>query len=509
MLKIVRRSASLGIAAVLIAALTGPAGSTTSTPSSPGDAAAPLPHRIDRRRGRRADRPRHGAGHPDPPSRPRRSRAGGPDHRRVGPHRSRRATPPTSRCMRSTSPQSPVGSPPTASQRCGPTSRARARPGSAISRRTPAAAVTVDDYLTMNAELPRRSSRRARRRRPTRLGVSSATAKVGLFAVLLAASRARRGRRVPTVQAIAGLEPQAAGGSSTWTHGPGDRGRCSTVKRPRNMSAADGAALLDELAAAVAAVRAGSPLPNDLPAPLAGLFPSTAPTYLRTDDAIHPPTVAAQLPAGMPVLLSCSDADIQVAARVRRRRATSPPPRPCQGRWWTLSHLTDMAHTLKVDPSGTAAHYGDDLPFFVAAAPGHQHVDAAVGVTVGSVTGRGGYWGVAVAEDDLLRRRVEPRRRDRRPAQRAGSSTVIMPMNSWPRTTGILRTALARSKCEHAVHVGADVDGDHRSGHHCVDVGVEKAGHGPSPAGRGPGRSRSRSGHPARRRPGRRHRRPP
>ena len=142
-----------------------------------------------------------------------------------------------------------------------------------------------------------------------------------------------------------------------------------------NVSAADGAALLDGLAAAVAAVRAGSPLPSDLPAPLVGLFPSTVLTYLRTEDAIDPPTVAAQLPAGMPVLLSCSDADIQVAcADVEHLAAAATTA----GADVTLSHLTDMAHTLKVDPSGTVRPLRGRPAVLAAAAPGHQHVDAAV-----------------------------------------------------------------------------------------------------------------------------------
>ncbi len=180
----------------------------------------------------------------------------------------------------------------------------------------------------------------------------------GLFAVLLAAGQHGEADGVPTVQAIAGLEPQAGRILDVLTAQV--TAQVQQGEASGNVSDADGAVLLDGLAAAVAAVRAGSPLPSDLPAPLAGLFPSTVLTYLRTDDAIDPPAVAAQLPAGMPVLLSCSDADIQVAcADVERLAAAATTA----GADVTLSHLTDMAHTLKVDPSGTSAHYGDELPF--------------------------------------------------------------------------------------------------------------------------------------------------
>ena len=142
-----------------------------------------------------------------------------------------------------------------------------------------------------------------------------------------------------------------------------------------SVSAAEGAALLDGLAAAVAAVRAGSPLPSDLPAPLAGLFPSTVLTYLRTDDAIDPPTVAAQLPAGMPVLLSCSDADIQVACADVER----PRHRGVHGRGRRDAQPPDRhgAH-----PEGRSVGHRRPLrgrpAVLAAAAPGHQRVDAAV-----------------------------------------------------------------------------------------------------------------------------------
>ena len=219
-----------------------------------------------------------------------------------------------------------------------------------------AATVTVDDYLTMNAQLltfvasePGVDAQR--------LGVVGHS-EGGLFAVLLGANQHGAAHGVPTVQAIAGLEPQAARILDVLTAQVTTR--VQQGEASGNVSSAEGAALRDGLAAAVAAVRAGSPLPSDLPAALAGLFPSTVLTYLRTDDAIDPPSVAAQLPAGMPVLLSCSDADIQVACTDVEQLAAAATS---AGADVTLSHLTDMAHTLKVDPSGTAAHYGDDLPF--------------------------------------------------------------------------------------------------------------------------------------------------
>ena len=118
--------------------------------------------------------------------------------------------------------------------------------------------------------------------------------------------------------------------------------------------------MLDQLTTAVAAVRAGTALPADLSPQLSALFSPTALTYLRTDDAVDPMEVAATLPMHMPVLLSCSDADIQIACADVEQVAAAAS---AAGASVTLSHLIDVAHTLKVDPSRTTEHYGDDLPF--------------------------------------------------------------------------------------------------------------------------------------------------
>jgi hypothetical protein len=107
-------------------------------------------------------------------------------------------------------------------------------------------------------------------------------------------------------------------------------------------------------------VRSDTALPADLPAGLTPIFNPATLTYLRSEDAIDPRTVASTLPSGMPVLLSCSDADIQVAcADVEQLEAAARRA----GANVTLIQLTGVAHTLKVDPSRSANHYGADLPF--------------------------------------------------------------------------------------------------------------------------------------------------
>jgi uncharacterized protein len=354
MRKIARRSAGVGIGLVLIAALAGSAGATTSTPSSPSNV-PPLPA------GWVADEVAVPTDlgtvwgtwtHPRDVSDP------GPAALIIG------GSGPTDRDGNTANVPLAIDNLAAVASWLADDGVATLRTDKPGSGKTglgdltaaSAAAVTVDDYLTMNAQLltfvasqPGVDARR--------LGVVGHS-EGGLFALLLGANQHGAAHGVPAVQAIAGLEPQAGRILDVLTAQV--TAQVQQGEATGNVSAADGAALRDGLAAAVAAVRAGSPLPADLPAPLAGLFPATVLTYLRTDDAIDPPSVAAQLPAGMPVLLSCSDADIQVACADVERLAAAAS---AAGADVTLSHLTDMAHTLKVDPSGTSAHYGDDLPF--------------------------------------------------------------------------------------------------------------------------------------------------
>jgi hypothetical protein len=128
----------------------------------------------------------------------------------------------------------------------------------------------------------------------------------------------------------------------------------------RALPAEQATVLLDRLTIAVTAVRAGTALPADLSPQLSALFSPTTLTSLRTEDAVDPRQVAATLPTDLPVLLSCSDADIQIACADVEQVAAAAS---AAGASVTLSHLTDGAHTLKVYPSRTAEHDGDGLPF--------------------------------------------------------------------------------------------------------------------------------------------------
>jgi alpha-beta hydrolase superfamily lysophospholipase len=219
-----------------------------------------------------------------------------------------------------------------------------------------ASGITVDDFTTMNAELLAFVTARP--------GVDTARLAVvghsegALFALLLAAGRHGAAPSVAPVHSLALLAPQSLPILDILTAQV--TAQVHTAETAGQLSATQRQSLLTALTAAVAAVRAGTPLPADLPSQLAGLFTPTVLTYLRTEDAIDPRNIAASLPANTPILVSCSDADIQVACGDVEQLAAAASR---AGADVTLVRLTNVAHTLKVDPSRTTNDYGADLPF--------------------------------------------------------------------------------------------------------------------------------------------------
>jgi uncharacterized protein len=219
-----------------------------------------------------------------------------------------------------------------------------------------ASGITIDDFTTMNAELLVFLAARP--------GVDTARLSIvghsegALFALLLAAGRHAAAPSVPPIHSLALLAPQSlpildilTAQVTAQVHAAETAGQLSATQRQ---------SLLTALAAAVAAVRAGSALPTDLPSQLASLFAPTVLAYLRTDDAIDPRDIAESVPADTPILVSCSDADVQVACGDVEQLVAAATR---AGADITLVHLRNVAHTLKVDPSRTTNNYGADLPF--------------------------------------------------------------------------------------------------------------------------------------------------
>lgn len=119
-------------------------------------------------------------------------------------------------------------------------------------------------------------------------------------------------------------------------------------------------AVKQALARAVADIRAGRTVPTGLPGGLSNLLPPASQAFLRVADRYDPAAVAATLPVGTSVLLSCSDADIQVScAGVNHLQGGLNSA----GTHVVFARLRGVDHDLKEDASRTEFNYGSNLPF--------------------------------------------------------------------------------------------------------------------------------------------------
>jgi uncharacterized protein len=123
------------------------------------------------------------------------------------------------------------------------------------------------------------------------------------------------------------------------------------------VQAAQASAAMSE---AVASLRTTGVVQPDLPYGVSSVLPPSSARFLSEADRYDPAQLAAQLQPNLPVLLSCSDADIQVscsevdhlAGGLGRARAEAD-----------FVHLNGVDHVLKEDSSRDAADYIKPLPF--------------------------------------------------------------------------------------------------------------------------------------------------
>ncbi|MFC4603361.1 alpha/beta hydrolase family protein [Rhodococcus kronopolitis] len=124
------------------------------------------------------------------------------------------------------------------------------------------------------------------------------------------------------------------------------------------------------LAEAVESLRGDGTLPDDLPDPLrmAGFVPVNAKT-LAEEDALDPRALAAALPAGLPVLTSCSARDTQVTGT-----DVDALDAALAGTALTSLRMTTANHVLKEigQRSSTGADYIEDLPYSAEFTAGFQ-----------------------------------------------------------------------------------------------------------------------------------------
>ncbi|MDT5095355.1 MAG: uncharacterized protein QOH60_4718 [Mycobacterium sp.] len=114
---------------------------------------------------------------------------------------------------------------------------------------------------------------------------------------------------------------------------------------------------LEAWLAAVAQARANGTVPDKLPHGLSAILnPGNVKAVLETD-AIDPLALAAQIPAGTPVLLTCSDSDGQASCE-----AVQPLANALAHSALTFVQLKGVSHVLKDDPTDNIGNYAKDQP---------------------------------------------------------------------------------------------------------------------------------------------------
>ncbi|OBJ46049.1 hypothetical protein A5630_12610 [Mycolicibacterium mucogenicum] len=115
--------------------------------------------------------------------------------------------------------------------------------------------------------------------------------------------------------------------------------------------------VLADWGAAVASTRATGTPPAKLPEGLSAILnPANAKAVLEAD-AIDPLALAAKLPNGMPVLLTCSDSDVQAFCE-----AEQPLIAALAHTALTVLPLKGVSHVLRDDPTDNVANYANKAP---------------------------------------------------------------------------------------------------------------------------------------------------
>lgn len=111
---------------------------------------------------------------------------------------------------------------------------------------------------------------------------------------------------------------------------------------------------------AVAKLRASGTVAADLPYGIDNLLNASTAKFLYEADKFDPQQLAEALPAMIPVLLSCSTADVQVSCSQVDRIDEGLIKAGAKAQF---VHLVGVDHVLKVDSSMSGANYTKNLPF--------------------------------------------------------------------------------------------------------------------------------------------------
>lgn len=118
-----------------------------------------------------------------------------------------------------------------------------------------------------------------------------------------------------------------------------------------------GRAVLDAWAAAVAEARTRGTAPQQLPDGLGAILNAGNVKAVVEADAIDPIALAAKVPTGMPVLVTCSDSDGQAGCA-----AVRPLTAALKHTALTVVGLKGVNHVLRDDPSDNVANYAKPGP---------------------------------------------------------------------------------------------------------------------------------------------------
>jgi uncharacterized protein len=174
-----------------------------------------------------------------------------------------------------------------------------------------------------------------------------------LFALLLATAAAGT---APPVQALGLLEPLSRrylDVISEQIHA-----QVAAAVNSKQISAAQADQLIAATDNAIQVLRSTGKVPPNVPPAIATVLNPTTALFLSQADAYDPAALAAKLPRGMPVLVSCSDSDVQVSCQDVDHLVAGLTT---AGTATDYVHLTGVDHVLKQDPSKTA--YNQQLPF--------------------------------------------------------------------------------------------------------------------------------------------------
>ncbi|MEE2853594.1 MAG: alpha/beta hydrolase [Actinomycetota bacterium] len=176
-----------------------------------------------------------------------------------------------------------------------------------------------------------------------------------LYAMMLAAAVPGT---APAVRALGLLEPASR---RILDHVSAQaRAQADAAVRSGRLTAAQAAQSTAAIDHAIQEFRATGQVPPDEPPALRPVINAANAHALSQEDAIDPAALAAKLPRAMPVLVTCSDADLQITCQDVDSLVSGLTS---AGTKTDYVHLTGVDHVLKEDASRTPANYTKALPF--------------------------------------------------------------------------------------------------------------------------------------------------